>query len=143
MAKLSKRTKAIRAQVKPNTSYPLDDALDEASGPLVGRELRLDWDDLTSRELVEADITLPLPETVTLSGPGIGIVEQNFDFDLLSPQYRLYRLLPTTMPLQTQVLLARPASGWRCQSIVTISPMKRSSRGSSNFKPGQPRGVTT
>ena len=25
------------------------------------------------------------PETVTLSGPGIGIVEQNFDFDLLTP----------------------------------------------------------
>ena len=25
------------------------------------------------------------PETVTLSGRGIGIVEQNFDFDLLSP----------------------------------------------------------
>src|SRR5688500_12591405 len=26
------------------------------------------------------------PETVTLTGRGIGIVEQNFDFDLLSPQ---------------------------------------------------------
>jgi len=26
------------------------------------------------------------PETVTLTGPDIGIVEQNFDFDLLSPQ---------------------------------------------------------
>src|SRR6478735_8110092 len=25
------------------------------------------------------------PETVTLSGRGIGIIEQNFDFDLLSP----------------------------------------------------------
>ena len=25
------------------------------------------------------------PETVTLSGPGLGIVEQNFDFDLLTP----------------------------------------------------------
>src|SRR5438105_5449813 len=25
------------------------------------------------------------PETVTLSGQGLGIVEQNFDFDLLSP----------------------------------------------------------
>ena len=26
------------------------------------------------------------PETVTLTGDGVGIVEQNFDFDLLSPQ---------------------------------------------------------
>ena len=25
------------------------------------------------------------PETVTLAGPGIAIVEQNFDYDLLSP----------------------------------------------------------
>ena len=26
------------------------------------------------------------PETVTLTGNGVGIVEQNFDFDLLSPR---------------------------------------------------------
>jgi hypothetical protein len=33
-----------------------------------------------------ADVSAQIrPETVTLSGPGVGIVEQNFDYDLLSP----------------------------------------------------------
>jgi hypothetical protein len=31
------------------------------------------------------------PESVTLSGPGIGIVEQSFDYDLLSPDKLMER----------------------------------------------------
>jgi hypothetical protein len=34
-----------------------------------------------------ADVSAQIrPETVTLAGPGFGVVEQNFDYDLLSPQ---------------------------------------------------------
>ena len=37
------------------------------------------------------------PETVTLSGAGVGIVEQNFDFDLLSPQALMEKALGETL----------------------------------------------
>src|SRR5436305_6769771 len=39
------------------------------------------------------------PETVTLSGAGIGIVEQNFDFDLLSPQALMEKAVGETITL--------------------------------------------
>jgi hypothetical protein len=39
------------------------------------------------------------PETVTLSGAGIGIVEQNFDFDLLSPDALMKNAVGQTVTL--------------------------------------------
>jgi len=39
------------------------------------------------------------PETVTLSGEGIGIVEQNFDFDLLSPDALMKNAVGQTVTL--------------------------------------------
>ena len=39
------------------------------------------------------------PATVTLSGRGIGIVEQNFDFDLLSPQALMQKAVGQTVTL--------------------------------------------
>jgi hypothetical protein len=39
------------------------------------------------------------PETVTLSGAGVGIVEQNFDFDLLSPQALMEKAVGETITL--------------------------------------------
>ena len=47
------------------------------------------------------------PETVTLSGRGIGIVEQNFDFDLLSPAALMQNAVGQTVTL----VRVNPASG--------------------------------
>jgi hypothetical protein len=47
------------------------------------------------------------PETVTLSGRGIGIVEQNFDFDLLSPA----ALIQNAVGQEVTLVRVNPASG--------------------------------
>ncbi|SFR96599.1 DUF4139 domain-containing protein [Sphingomonas jatrophae] len=47
------------------------------------------------------------PETVTLSGPGIGIVEQNFDFDLLSPDKLMEKAVGQTIT----IVRTNPATG--------------------------------
>ena len=76
------------------------------------------------RALIEDKRTLDLPagrsrqefrdvsaqiqaETVTLSGPGIGIVEQNFDFDLLSPAALMQNAVGQTVT----VVRVNPATG--------------------------------
>lgn len=46
-------------------------------------------------------------ETVTLSGPGIGIVEQNFDFDLLTPAKLMEKAVGQTVTL----IRINPATG--------------------------------
>jgi hypothetical protein len=47
------------------------------------------------------------PETVTLAGAGVGIVEQNFDFDLLSPQALMQKAVGETITL----VRVNPATG--------------------------------
>lgn len=47
------------------------------------------------------------PETVTLTGEGIGIVEQNFDYDLLSPQSLMQKAVGETITL----VRTNPATG--------------------------------
>src|SRR5687767_3285317 len=47
------------------------------------------------------------PATVTLSGRGIGIVEQNFDFDLLSPAALMQKAVGQTITL----VRTNPATG--------------------------------
>jgi hypothetical protein len=47
------------------------------------------------------------PETVTLSGQGVGIVEQNFDFDLLSPS----KLMEKAVGEEITLIRTNPATG--------------------------------
>ncbi|MGZ8998546.1 MAG: DUF4139 domain-containing protein, partial [Allosphingosinicella sp.] len=47
------------------------------------------------------------PETVSLTGNGVGIVEQNFDFDLLSPQALIQKAVGETITL----VRTNPATG--------------------------------
>ncbi len=47
------------------------------------------------------------PETVSLSGAGVGVVEQNFDFDLLSPQALIQKAVGETITL----VRTNPATG--------------------------------
>lgn len=47
------------------------------------------------------------PETVTLSGPGLSIVEQNFDFDLLTPD----KLMDKAVGQSVTLVRTNPATG--------------------------------
>jgi hypothetical protein len=47
------------------------------------------------------------PETVNLSGPGLSIVEQNFDFDLLSPD----KLMDKAVGQEVTLVRTNPATG--------------------------------
>jgi hypothetical protein len=55
-------------------------------------------------------------ETVTLSGEGIGIVEQNFDFDLLSPQALMQKAVGETITL----VRINPATGRETQERARV-----------------------
>lgn len=55
-----------------------------------------------------ADVSAEIrPETVTLSGPGIGIVEQNFDYDLLTPNKLMEKAIGSVVTL----VRTNPATG--------------------------------
>src|SRR3569833_3596409 len=56
------------------------------------------------------------PATVTLSGRGVGIVEQNFDFDLLSPSALIQNAVGQTVTL----VRVNPASGAETRERATI-----------------------
>ncbi|WP_333574275.1 DUF4139 domain-containing protein [Sphingomonas sp.] len=55
-----------------------------------------------------ADVSAQIrPATVTLSGPGLGIVEQNFDYDLLTP----YKLMEKAVGSVVTIVRTNPATG--------------------------------
>ena len=56
------------------------------------------------------------PETVTLNGRGIGIVEQNFDFDLLSPSALMQNAVGQTVTL----VRVNPATGQEVRERARI-----------------------
>ncbi|MDE2595610.1 MAG: DUF4139 domain-containing protein [Sphingomonadales bacterium] len=56
------------------------------------------------------------PETVTLAGEGFGIVEQNFDYDLLSPQ----ALMQKAVGQQVTLLRTNPATGAETRERATV-----------------------
>ncbi len=56
------------------------------------------------------------PETVTLSGEGIEVVEQNFDFDLLSPQALMEKAVGETITL----VRINPATGAETTERATV-----------------------
>lgn len=56
------------------------------------------------------------PETVTLTGAGIGIIEQNFDFDLLTPAALMQKAVGETVML----VRTNPATGKEIQERARI-----------------------
>ncbi|MGP1281539.1 MAG: DUF4139 domain-containing protein [Parasphingopyxis sp.] len=56
------------------------------------------------------------PETVTLGGDGIAIVEQNFDYDLLSPA----ALMENAVGEQVTLISTNPATGVETRETATI-----------------------
>jgi len=56
------------------------------------------------------------PETVTLSGEGFGVVEQNFDYDLLSPAALMQKAVGQTITL----VRTNPATGAETRERATV-----------------------
>jgi hypothetical protein len=56
------------------------------------------------------------PETVTLTGEGLSIVEQNFDFDLLTPQ----KMMEKAVGQQVQIVRTNPGSGQETTETATV-----------------------
>lgn len=56
------------------------------------------------------------PETVSLSAAGVGIVEQNFDFDLLTPQ----KLMEKAVGKQVRIVRINPATGAQVAETATV-----------------------
>src|SRR5688572_2145595 len=82
------------------TIYNADLALiqDTRSLDLAAGRTRLEFKD------VSASIR---PETVALSAPGVAIIEQNFDFDLLTPA----KLMEKAVGQQVQIVRINPGNG--------------------------------
>ena len=56
------------------------------------------------------------PETVTLSGTGIGVIEQNFDFDLLTPS----ALMQKAVGQAITIIRTNPATGAETRERATV-----------------------
>ena len=56
------------------------------------------------------------PETVTLSADGVGIVEQNFDFDLLTPS----KLMEKAVGQQVKIVRTNPGNGAEITEVATV-----------------------
>jgi hypothetical protein len=91
------------------TIYNADLALiqDSRSIDLQSGRTRLEFKD------VSASIR---PETVVLSSPGVTIVEQNFDFDLLTPA----KLMEKAVGQQVQIVRINPGNGEQITETATV-----------------------
>jgi hypothetical protein len=56
------------------------------------------------------------PETVSLTAPDIGIVEQNFDYDLLTPE----KLMEKAVGRQVQIVRINPGTGAQTTETATV-----------------------
>lgn len=56
------------------------------------------------------------PETVSLSAPSVAIVEQNFDFDLLTPA----KLMEKAVGRQVQIVRTNPGTGAELRETATV-----------------------
>ena len=105
-------THAARAAEKPGlwvTIYNADQAL-------VDDVRRLDLP--AGRQRLELkDVSAAIrPETVTLTGEGLSIVEQNFDFDLLTPQ----KMMEKAVGQQVQIVRTNPGDGKETTETATV-----------------------
>jgi len=56
------------------------------------------------------------PETVSLSAPGVSIVEQNFDYDLLTPD----KLMEKAVGQQVRIVRTNPGDGKETTEVATV-----------------------
>ena len=64
-----------------------------------------------------ADVSASIrPETVTLAATGVDIVEQNFDFDLLTPE----KMMEKAVGRQVQIVRTNPGNGMEVTETATV-----------------------
>jgi len=97
---------AAQAQVAPSVPDPDQSAQRDVSLTIYNNDLALVQDkrvlDLTTGRTRQEfpDVSAAIrAETVTLSGSGIGVVEQNFDYDLLTPEKLMDKAIGQTVTL--------------------------------------------
>lgn len=107
----------------PTTSSPLANAQGDVALTIYNNDIALVQDirqmTLPSGRSVQefADVSAQIrPETVTLSAPGAGIIEQNFDYDLLSPD----RLIDKGVGQGVTVVRTNPATGAETSEAAKI-----------------------
>lgn len=102
---------AARAQAREVsiTIYNSDLALVEDARPL---DLRAGRQKLEFKD-VSAQIR---PETVSLSVPGVSILEQNFDYDLLTPD----KLMEKAVGQQVKIVRTNPGDGKETTEVATV-----------------------
>jgi len=112
-----------RAQISAEIPPPSQTAQGEVSVTIYNNNLALVQDRRqleigANRSRLEfPDVSAQIrPETVTLTGPGIGIVEQNFDFDLLSPQALMQKAVGETVT----IVRTNPANGQETRERARI-----------------------
>jgi hypothetical protein len=91
------------------TIYNSDLALVEDARPLdlkAGRQ-KLEFKDVSARIR---------PETVSLSAPGVTILEQNFDYDLLTPD----KLMEKAVGQQVKIVRTNPGDGKETTEVATV-----------------------
>lgn len=106
LAPLAARAQAREVSI---TIYNSDLALVEDARPLdlkAGRQ-KLEFKD------VSAQIR---PETVSLSAPGVSILEQNFDYDLLTPD----KLMEKAVGQQVRIVRTNPGDGKETIEVATV-----------------------
>ena len=91
------------------TIYNSDLALVEDTRPL---DLRAGRQKLEFKD-VSAQIR---PETVSLSAPGVTILEQNFDYDLLTPD----KLMEKAVGQQVKIVRTNPGDGKETTEVATV-----------------------
>jgi len=57
-----------------------------------------------------------MPQTVSFSGPGLSILEQNFDYDLLTPQ----KLMEKAIGQQVRIVRTNPATGQETHETAEV-----------------------
>src|SRR5690606_42127260 len=104
-------TAALRQgnQRLPLTIYNSDLALVEyvRSLDLAAGRSRLEFKDVSA---------MIRPETVTLNASGVGIVEQNFDFDLLTPE----KMMEKAVGQQVRIVRTNPGNGEEVTETATV-----------------------
>jgi len=105
-----------QAQVAPAPARKLSVTIYNSGQSLVEDARTLDM--TAGRQRLEFKDVSPQirSETVSLSAPGIGIVEQNFDYDLLSPD----TLMEKAVGQQVRIVRTNPGNGQQVTETATV-----------------------
>jgi hypothetical protein len=105
-------SKGIAAEAPPNVSLTIYNE----NLALIEEIRRLDPG--TGRSKLEfKDVSATIrPETVVLTAPDIAVVEQNFDYDLLTPE----KLMQKAVGQDVEIVRVNPGSGWQVREKATV-----------------------